>query len=163
MTGTTPEIRTLQSQQEQLAHCLALLRDARRLVRIHSPDFTPWLYGHPEVVELCKEFLLSHERNRLQILLHDSRRILAEGHRMLPLVERLASRAHIRIANPDHELFPDYWLSVDDHGMLLQTASEASQARAVRNSPLHVRRYHEQFDSMWEVARPDINLRRMPL
>ncbi len=153
----------LHDQDEIRQHSLQLLQQARHLVRICSPDLEHWLYDNDAIVEACKDFLLRHEGNRLQILLHDSQRLLSDGHRMLMLVERLSSRAQIRLIHVEHQTTVDCWLSVDGHGLLLRKTSAPYQGQLLCGQPAKVRPYLEQFAAMWDLSRTDINLRRMTL
>lgn len=154
---------TLRNRDEVRQHSLQLLQQARHLVRIYSPDLEPWLYDNIAFVTACKDFLLRHENNRLQILLQDSQRLVAEGHRLLALIERLGSRAQIRLINSEQQENIDCWLSVDGHGLLLRKTSAPYQGQLWCGRPANARPYLEQFDAMWELSRADINLRRMPL
>lgn len=155
--------QALQDRADIREHCLQLLSRAKRTIRIYSTDFEPWLYSQPEVVEYCKNFLLSSEHNRLLVLLHDSKRLLNEGHRLMPLLERLSSRTALRLVSQEHEIFPGCWLGIDDSGLLLRKTSSPHQGLIHYNQPQRVRPYQEQFDAMWSVAHADINLRRMTL
>lgn len=161
--GATPITQMLHGREEILQHSLQLLQQARLQVCIYSTDLEPWLYSHDTVTEHCKNFLLQHASSRLHILLHDSRRLLAESHRLLPLVERLGSRAQIRLVHPEYEVFPDCWLSIDQHGLLLRKTSAPFQGQLFCGQPAKVRPCIEQFNSMWAISRTDINLRRMTL
>ncbi len=161
--GPPATTRMLHSQDEIRQHSQQLLQQARHVVRIYSPDLEPWLYSNDPMVEQCKDFLLRQESGRLLILLHDSRRLLAESHRLLPLIERLSSRAQIRLIHPEHEVHPDRWLSVDEHSLLLRKTSAPFQGQLFCGQPARVRPHIEQFEAMWAVSRTDINLRRMTL
>lgn len=153
----------LHGREEVHQHSLQLIRQARHTVHIYSPDFEPWLYDSDRMVAACKDFLLRHANNRLQILLHDSQRLLSESHRLLALIERLSNRAQIRLTHPQQETIPDCWLSIDGHGLLLRKTSAPHQGQLLCGQPAKARSYFEQFAAMWDLSRIDINLRRMPL
>lgn len=155
--------RFLQGQEKVFQHSLQLLQQARHSVHIFSPDLEPWLYDRDDLVTACKNFLLRHENNRLQILLHNSQRLLHESHRMTALVERLSSRAQIRLTHPEHQSVADCWLSIDDNGMLLRKTSAPRQGQLLCGQPAQVRPFLEQFATMWDQSHTDINLRRMTL
>lgn len=151
------------NQDELRQHSLQLLQQARQLVRIYSPELEFWLYDNDAFVDACKNFLLRHEGCRLQILLHDSRQLVSGSHRLLTLVERLSSRAQIRLTDPEYQAIADCWLSIDGHGLLLRKTSAPYQGQFMSGQPAKARPYLEQFDAMWEQSHADINLRRMPL
>lgn len=161
----TGPVRTLQLQgPDELRHqALQLFRQPGRLIRLYSTDFEPWLYSHADTADACKNFLLAHENSRLQVLLRDSRRLVEEGHRLLPLIERISSRAEIRLVHPDYEIHPGCWLARDEAALLLCQLPGNYQGQLFLGQPARTRPYNEQFDAMWSVARPDINLRRMTL
>lgn len=161
-TSTVPATPLL-GQASLAEQALLLITQARRELTLYSTDFEPWLYSHQETADACKNFLLGSPHNRLRILLHDSSRMLQEGHRLLPLIERLSSRAEVRLVSQHHEQFPGCWLGCDNHSLLLRQFPERFEGTLYQQAPRIARRQLEYFDAMWAVARPDINLRRMLL
>ncbi len=153
----------LQGQNELKQTALQLFRQLGRHIRLYSTDFEPWLYSHTDMANACKDFLLAHENNRLHILLRDSRRLTEDSHRLLPLIERISSRAEIRLTHPDYEIHPGCWLTCDETALLLRQRPDPYQGQLFLGQPARARPYNEQFDAMWALARPDINLRRMTL
>ncbi|MDM7857317.1 histone acetyltransferase HPA2 [Thiopseudomonas acetoxidans] len=153
----------LTSMDAVRTHSIHLISQAKRELCIYSLEFEPWLYDNDETYQYCKEFLLAHERNRLRILLRDTSRIVQEGHRLLPLAERLHSRCQIRRVNSEHPFSDNYWLDVDQQALLLRQAETPKQASAYYYDPALAQKKHAEFEAMWSVARLDVNLRRMPL
>jgi len=144
-------------------HSNHLISQVKRELCIYSLEFESWLYDNDETYQYCKEFLLAHERNRLRILLRDTSRIVQEGHRLLPLAERLHGRCQIRRVNSEHPFSDNYWLDVDQQALLLRQAETPKQASAYYYDPALAQKKHAEFEAMWSVARLDVNLRRMPL
>lgn len=144
-------------------HSLQLIQQARRHICIYSTDLEPWLYGTAEMFQACKTFLLAHSQNHLQVLLQDSTRIARDGHPLLPLIERLSSRASIRTVHPEHEWFEGCWLSTDQPALLIRHTADSYAGHVFYCDRARHWQQQLKFEAMWSVALPDINLRRMPL
>lgn len=155
--------RELLDRSALCAAVIEVMQQSGRTLRLYSTDFEPWLYSRAEVAAACKEFLLAHENNRLQVLLHDSRRLNTEGHLLLPLIERISSRAEIRLLHPEYEIQPGCWLSLDEKALFYCPQPSEYSASLFFNQPSRSRPINQQFDAMWAVARPDPELRRMTL
>lgn len=155
--------RELSDRNALCAAVLEVIQQSGRTLRLYSTDFEPWLYSRAEVVEACKEFLLAHENNRLQVLLHDSRRLNTEGHLLLPLIERISSRAEIRLVHPEYEIHHGNWLSLDEKALFYCPTPGKFLATLFSNQSARSRPANQKFDAMWAVARPDPDLRRMTL
>lgn len=144
-------------------HCLNLLQQARREIFIYTPDFEHWLYDNDEVYELCKNFLLEHDRNRLHVLLLDSSKCVREGHVLLPLFERLASRCSLKKPHSYHDIPSASWLIIDKEAVMLRTRPEQPNAEVYYGSLLQNTRARESFEQLWLTAKPDVNLRKMKI
>ncbi|SDR88566.1 DUF7931 domain-containing protein [Pseudomonas oryzae] len=148
------------SGPEQLrSHALALLRQARHSLCLYTPDLEPWLYDQRAIVETCGQFLRSHPRNRLRILLRDSRRAVGDGHGLLRLARLLTSNCQIRKANPDYPNDEAAFLLVDDCGLLLRPAPPLLSGQAHYRNPVRVRALQRQFDQAWDASLSDPDLR----
>lgn len=153
----------LDDAEQIKAHCLNLLRQARREVFIYTPDFEHWLYDNEDTYQLIKDFLLAHDRNRLHVLLLDSGTCVRQGHVLLPLFERLASRCSLKKPHSFHEIPASSWLVIDKEAIMLRNRPELPKAEVHYGNLLENTRAREQFERIWQTAKPDVNLRKMKI
>ena len=144
-------------------HCRNLLRRVSREMFIYTQDFEHWLYDNDEVYEICKDFLLAHDRNRRQVILLDSSTCVRQGHILLPLFERLASRCALKQPHSYHDIPSASWLIVDRQAIMVRSRPEAIKAEVHYDSLLQNTRAREQFERIWLTAKPDVNLRKMKI
>ena len=152
------------STAEQLrSHALALIQQARRSLCLYTPDLEPWLYDQQDLGEACSQFLRSHPRNRLHILLRDSRLVVRNGHRLLRLARQLPSNCQIRLLHPDYPADEIAYLLADDCGLLLRRAPQLPAGQVHYQERARVRQLQRQFDQAWSTSLSDPNLRSLLL
>lgn len=152
------------SGPEQLRnHALALIQQARRSLCLYTPDLEPWLYDQRGIVQACSQFLRAHPRNRLRILLRDSRRAVGDGHALLRLARQLSSNCLIRKLHPDYPADDIAFLLADDCGLLLRTAPLLPTGQAHYKDAVRVRALQRQFDQAWNTSLSDPDLRSLLL
>ncbi|HHX35956.1 MAG TPA: histone acetyltransferase HPA2 [Gammaproteobacteria bacterium] len=163
LLGKQRELIKAHARDELRSHTLALLQQAQHSLCIYSPDLEHWLYNHSCIQQACSTLLLAHPKNSLRILLHDTSKIVREGHALLSLSHRLSSRCQIRKVNLEHEYSDDAWLIADDCGLLVRKAQQLSQGVVYYHDPARVQQSQRLFNAMWDVSHSDVNLRSMPL
>lgn len=157
--GLTAKLQSFGSANEAHRHLMALIGQARRSLRLYSPDFEPWLYNHSSVRQACTRFLLDNPRNRLRALLGDSSRAVKQGHQLLSLSRRLSSNMHIRKVHHDYPAQTDAFLVVDDCGVLIRPKPDEFKGYVLYNDPGRARQLQRQFDMAWEHSLSDPDLR----
>jgi hypothetical protein len=145
------------------SHALALIQQARRSLCLYSPDLEPWLYDQRAIAEACRQFLRAHPRNRLRILLRDSRRAVGDGHVLLRLARQYTSNCEIRRAHPDYPAEDLAYLLVDDCGLLIRPVPTQPAGQAHYQARVQVRQLQHQFDQSWNTSLIDPDLRSFVL
>lgn len=162
-TAARLEPQLISGAEQLRAHTLALLQQAQRSLCLYTPDLEPWLYDHSSIQQACTRFLLAHPRNRLRILVADSRRSISEGHRLLTLVRRMPSAATIRKLHPDYPRDDAAYLVVDQRNLLTRLDSDPCKGHALHDAPAQVRLSQSRFDQAWDRSLFDVNLRSLLL
>lgn len=152
------------SGPEQLrSHALALIQQASRSLCLYTPDLEPWLYDQRAIAQACSQFLRAHPRNRLRILLRDSRRAVGDGHALLRLARQLSSNCLIRKLQPDYPADDIAFLLADDCGLLLRPTPALPSGQAHYKAAPRVRALQRQFDQAWNNSLNDPDLRNLLL
>ena len=159
LLGQHEQVEACSGPEQLRSHALTLLRQARRSLCLYTPDLEPWLYDQRAIVETCGQFLRCHPRNRLRILLRDSRRAVGDGHGLLRLARQFTSNCQIRRVNPDYPGEEAAFLLVDDCGLLLRPAPALQNGQAHYRNAVRVRALQRQFDQAWDASLSDPDLR----
>lgn len=136
-----------------------LVTQARRSLSLCSPDLEPWLYNHSDFQQACTDFLLSHPRNRLRILIADPSRLLQQGHLLLTLARRLTSGMQIRTLHPEYPTATQAFLLADEHNLLVRSDPGGFAGYALYQNPARGRALLREFDNAWDYSLSDPNLR----
>ena len=140
-----------------------LAEHARREVLIYSQDLDPRYFDRPRLRDALSAFARRHGNTRLAILVHDTRRMVRDGHGLLELVRRLSSSMEIRIVHPDMRDREDSFMLVDRRGIVgLPRSSVPSGFLNLNDSPL-TRQYANLFRRLHDRSVTDVNLRQMSI
>ena len=103
-------------------------------------------------------------RNRhveIRILVFEPELVVRRGHKLLDLAGKVSSFIQMRKPSKDYDKFNEAVLIADEVGYLFRENAERYKAKLNFNSRRESKYLLEVFDSMWETAKPDPNLRRM--
>lgn len=142
---------------------LALVRRARRSVDIFSRHLDPVLYDTSEFVDGLRALIVGSRRARVRVLLRDVAPVVAQGHRLVDLAQRLSSFMEIRVPALEHQDTADAWLVVDGCHYLHRRSGERHEATAASDDARHARQLTFRFDEIWARAQPDLNFKRLHL
>lgn len=163
LLGSHARIEECTGPEPLRSHALALILQARRSLCLYSPDLEPWLYDQRAIAEACRQFLRAHPRNRLRILLRDSRRVAGDGHALLRLARQYTSNCEIRRTHPDYPADDLAYLLIDDCGLLLRPVPAQPAGQAHYQARVRVRQLQRQFDQSWNTSLSDPDLRSFVL
>jgi hypothetical protein len=142
---------------------LALARQARRSIQIFSHDLEPTVYEHQPFIQAILDLARSGRGSRVQILLHDSERVVKYGHRLVEAAQRLPSSIEIRRPGKGHQDYPQAFLLADQRGLLRRKLSTRPESILAFNAPLEARKLSDFFTSVWDLGASDPELRRLDL
>lgn len=151
----------LQGAEEVARGIAALVRLARREVRLCAPYLDPAAFNSAAVVEALGAFAVRHPRNRLHLLIEDVPQVLRDNGRLVVLARRAADTVELRAVPENERGARDLYLVVDRSARLVQedvTRAAAVLSRAApETAPLI-----ERFNAAWARAEP-IALRTLGL
>lgn len=142
---------------------LWLIGEARRSVDIVSRYLDPALYDTEEFCAALRTLIVGTVRARIRILVLEPGPVVARGHRLVELAQRLTSFIQIRVPSPQHQDLSEAWLVVDDRSYLHRRTATRFEATGSTNSPRDAGRLTARFEEIWALAQPDANLRRLYL
>ncbi|MEE4381630.1 MAG: GNAT family N-acetyltransferase [Pseudomonadales bacterium] len=153
----------LEGEGDVRSALLDLVRHARHELLLFSPDLDPLLFGDGELVEAVSAFARRHPRARMEILVHDVRRMVRDGHRLLTLVRRLPSSLRIRVVDPDMQDREDSFLLGDRTGLVVLPRATIAEGFANANDAPLARQYADTFRQLADRATGHPDLRVMTL
>lgn len=161
-----PEARVLRALEWSDAQAAAgeILAAARNELAILTQDLDPALLDSPEALAELKRVALSGRRARLRILVADPRGPLADGHRLIPLAQRLTSAIELRMPVEDVDLqYPSAFLLNDRGGYFFRPLAGRGAGSGSTCNPGRHAQLLAFFDEAWERARPIPELRVLGL
>jgi len=150
------------SEKEQVAQTsLHMVKQARRTIDIVCRDLEPRLYDNDEFANAIKAFATNSRMAKVRMLIHNSDHIIKNGHRLLELTRRLTSYMEIRVQGKGYREFNEAWLIIDETAWLRRPHSDRFEGECDFYAPRQLRDVLKSFDSMWNEAVLDPNLRQL--
>ncbi len=152
------------SRPGAMARAVALLAgQARRGLRVWTPDLEPRLYDTRDFLDAVKALALASRAAEIRFLVGDARRAMQLGHRLPELARQMSSAIAIRRIPPANADQPEAYLVVDRQGYLHRAVAEQGEAVLCFQDPLGATDLERAFDAVWECASPDPETRRLYL
>ncbi len=159
--GESGETIEFTSADENRAIVQSMAAQAGRSVWLFTTDLDPLIYDNSEFVEAIARMAREHQRARLQILVQDVTRAVKEGHRLIPLAQRLSSRVEIRTPIEEYAGLTENYLIADGVGYLRKPLPGRFDGVASFHNPLTARELSRQFEEIWERSYGDPQVRRL--
>lgn len=142
---------------------LSLVSRSRRQVWLLCRCLEPEVYAQPRMIELLSNLARKHRDSEVRLLISDDRPLRESRHPLVELSQRLSSSIHIRVLRKEQlaEL-NEYYLLGDGEAIIVQHMHRGGSAWGSFSLRPTVRTYREQFDRLWQHARPSPWLRRLP-
>lgn len=142
---------------------LSLVSRSRRQVWILCRCLEPEIYAQPRMVELLSNLARRHRDSEVRLLISDERPLRESRHALVELSQRLSSSIHIRVLGDEQSReLSEYFLLGDNEAIIVQQMHRDGSAWGGFNLRPTVRAYRDQFDRLWQHARPSPWLRRLP-
>jgi hypothetical protein len=145
-------VRRTETRADYNEAAIALVRSTRLRVALFSYELDRIAFGTEAFAEAVREFLLTHRRAYMRVLVVDPMPAVRGGHHLIALGRRLSSRMEFRQFPADREPWPADFLAADDHGLLQRLTMDGLDARVYDNSRVAVRRVAGEYDRAWENA-----------
>ena len=158
----TPRVLVADDREQALAAIATLLDDARHQVSIYSRDLDAALLDVPVALDAIKRIALSGRRAQIRIIVHDARKPLADGHRLIALAQRLPSTIEIRTPVDERDLqYPSAFLVNDRRGYLFRVLGSRVEGEGSTYEPGKHAQLCDLFDQVWERSAPSDELRHL--
>lgn len=137
----------------------ALTKHARYYLDIISHDLDRKIYDNEAFKNAVKDLAISNPKARIRLLINNSDAIIAHGHRLVELARRLTSFIDIRIQGDNFKEFNEAWLIVDAKAWIRRPFADQYAAEVDYSAARQLRETCTTFDTMWNEASHDPNLR----
>lgn len=138
-----------------------LLADARNDIALFTRDLDPGLLDAPDVLAQIKQVALSGRHARVRILLQDPRKAVADGNRLIALVQRLPSIIEVRTPVEEQDLqYAAAFLVTDRLAYLYRPLASRHECEGSTHAPGRHGQLLSLFEQMWERAVPSEELRQ---
>ena len=142
---------------------LSMVRQATRSIEIVSRQLDPQIYDNRDFCEAVTQLVTTSRRVRVRALLRYTEPVVKHGHRLVTLSHRLSTFIEMRVPAREFDEYNAAFLIVDGAGVIYRTLSDGVEATINFNGARMAQELSRQFESMWQSASPDANLRRSHL
>jgi predicted GNAT family N-acyltransferase len=161
-----PEKRivNVDSREQAAAESLNLIAAARRELCIYSRDLDPALFESDAALEALKRIAISGRGASIRIVVQDPRAVVARGHKLIPLTQRLTSVFSVRTPIQDDDLqYPSAFLINDVSGYYFRVLGTRFEGEVVNYAPGRHAQLLEYFNQVWERSESSEDLRQLSL
>ena len=157
-----PEFRRIEGRSTFRDALLELIAASEMSLHVQSWDLDRDIYGHPDVVDAVRAFVLRHGRSHVRILINGSQRAMAAGHRLIEFARGLSSRIEFRQLPAGKRALVEDAVIGDGRHLLLRQRPDDLEARVYEQAgPARLR--DQQFRSLWDHAEPARELQSLRL
>ncbi|WP_290885770.1 GNAT family N-acetyltransferase [Arenimonas sp.] len=143
------------SLHEATEATLAVVRAARRELRLFTRDLDPVLYSQPAVLEAFKQYAIAGRGGVVQVIVLDPAAVQGQAHLLLGLAQRMTSVFQFRTPVDDVDLqVASAFLANDRDGYLFRALGSRWEGEWSPANPARTRQLLEHFGRVWERSRP---------
>jgi hypothetical protein len=139
----------------------AVAQQCQRTLQIQTYDLDPLVYDNPNFIEAVRQIAVTSSRASIQILLEDSRKVVAYRHRIIELARQLSTYIEIRKINTDLKHITDAFLVGDETALVYRKQAQRYEGFVNFNDRGRCRQILADFRDSWEKSAPDPELRRL--
>jgi len=121
------------------------------------------LYDRHRFRELISALARRHRLSEVRLLIHDDKPLVKRRHTLVELMRRLPSRMELRLVNEDYPVEDQPFILADREGVVYRHDFYKSEGFAKFSDSGRVKLLSENFQRMWDAARPSLELRELPL
>lgn len=154
----------IQACDQAVAIVVALARQARRRLCVYSRELDPGLFDAPESLEALRRLAVRGGGIGIRLLLQDAAAPQRAHAPLLVLAQRLPSVLQLReVDDPVDRAYPSAFVANDAGGYYFRGLGHRFDGEAELDAPARSRQLREEFDRVWERARPCSELRALGL
>jgi predicted GNAT family N-acyltransferase len=140
---------------------LEMAKQARISIQIYSPVLDHQLYNSNELMEICSSLARKNRYTHIEVLLHDSHRVVKNGHALLSISRKLSSSIQMKIVHPEYRHLNHEYVLVDGVGIIYRLDYEEYEGYANFSDKTESNRLGRAFKIAWETGLNDPNLRQL--
>ena len=161
--GKTEQFLLLRLQEEFQRVILEMCRQATHSIRILSPVLDHKLFDSDELQEICSTLARRNRHTTIEILLHDSHRVVKHGHALLEISRKLPSSVGIKIVDPELLRSNHEFVLVDGAGVIYRQDYDLYEGYANFRDIPENNRLGRQFRKNWDFGLYDPHLRQLKM
>lgn len=159
--GSDAGPQSFTDQGPLVRHCLSMLEQTRRRVRIFTHDLEPALYDHSTVIDALSVLARRSRYSVIEVLVFDPRRAISEGHRLIDLAQRLSDVLSVRQVHPDYQHEAQSFALFDERGLIYRPLYSEPDGYADYNAPSHCIEKQLLFQGIWDKSAAIAEFRRI--
>lgn len=159
--GQHNEILHLDSMQDNRDIALSMVQQARRSLHIFTQDLDAAIFDTSSFTEAVKNLAIADKHSYVHIIVKDTKHAVLHGHRFIELSRRLSSHINIRKASLEYKEYGAAYLIVDATGYMRRSNASRYEGIACFNARNDCRHLLNFFETAWEKAAPDPELRQL--
>ena len=140
---------------------LEMAGQARRSIRIYSPQLSHDLFDHEALMTICSALGRRNRFMKIEMLVFDPHRMIKKGHALLTIARKLPSSIRIKIVAPEMRKQCHEYVLVDGLGVIYRAEHDNYAGTACFQSVADCHRLGRQFTASWESGLVDTNLRQL--
>jgi predicted GNAT family N-acyltransferase len=140
---------------------LEMAKQARISIQIYSPVLDHKLFNNNELMEICSALARKNRYTHIEVLLHDSHRVVKNGHALLSISRKLSSSIQMKIVHPEYRQLNHEYMLVDGVGLIYRLDYEEYEGYSNFSDKTECNRLGRQFNAAWESGLNDPNLRQL--
>lgn len=152
-----PQRRLITTRGEYLEGFSALLRLARRELRIFDPDLSQLDINSTRQIEALTRFLRESPARRVLIALHDPEHVTRRCPRLLSLLGSYTARIAINLTEGDAAKVQDCFALADGEHLIRRPVTAQPRGVLVTDDPMECQPMLERFGAIWESSVPGVS------
>ncbi len=161
MTDEETTRRELDSWAANQEAAVEIANRAARQLNILTYDLEPQVLGTEDFISAVTKVATSGRYARVRILVQDSKRAVAEGHKLIETARRLSSFISIHKPHREHQSVIEAFIVADERALLFRKEADRYEGFADTDDPLEARRKLREFEQMREKSELDPEMRRL--
>ena len=149
------------SRQENAAAALELIKQSRQKLAIISQELDPNVYDQADFLEELRNMAINNRYVEIRIIVFEPEVIVRRGHKLIDLAGKISSFIEMRKVSSKYKSFNETLLIADETGYLYRESTERYKGTVNFNNRRESKHLLSVFNTMWETAKPDPNLRRV--
>lgn len=156
-------VRSVESREDAITAALAVIASAGRELAIYTRDLDSALLGSGEAIDALKALALRGRGARIRILVQEPQIAALDGHRLIPLAQRLTSVFELRTPVEDDRQYPGAFIVSDTLSYYFRALGSRFEGETSPRGPGRASQLQEYFDRVWERAALCDELRQLSL